>query len=865
MNKTLEKILNNEGGNHILPLFWLHGEDDAVIINELHKVYDCGIRSVCVESRPDPDFGREPWYEDLELILAECKKLGMDMWMFDDSHFPTGKVNGLLEERYPHLSRRLLTERHIDVSGPARECGVIVDRYIEEGDRLVGIVARKRYPDCAEQRMTSDAIDITDNYDKESGVVFFDVPEGFWRVFIIIDKPFRNGYIDMLREDSVRVLIDGVYEPHVRRFREYAGTFRGFFSDEPFLMHSVRMLTGNETYPCGDFPWNSFVGEDLDSLHGRSRLTELPGLWFPADDASGIRVDYMETVTLRFEKCFSRQIGDWCRAHGVEYIGHVIEDHNLHTGFSGGGHFFRSLAGQDMAGIDVVLDQIVPGMSHNPHRFVNGLIESDFFHFGLAKLGSSHAHIQPLKKGRALCEIFGAFGWAEGTKMMKWLTDHMLVNGINEFAPHAFSPKYPDPDCPPHFYAQGNNPLYRPFGVLMRYMNRVADLLSGGTHIAPAALFYHAQAEWSGRKFMRFQTPGAVLTENQIDYDVIPEDYLGSAEVSDGALCLNGEKYRVFVVPYSEALPCDVIRKFAEFSENGLPVLFVDGLPEFTTEGERIDGDLLSTCKMAPLCDLPGYIRESGLDDVYFEGTNGSHLRTYHYLKDGLHIIFATNEGIRESVEGCLKVRTFGGGKFVRYDPMENAALTDTTAGGIGLQLEPYGSAVIIFGDVGDTDTLREYRAAAPVTREREVTKWSISFAGPRDFDPEDPDFSVFESEENDSGLYNIIRRHRLFCGFVKYEAIVPLSDEGKYILDLGEVGECAWVWADGTPAGCRIAPPYRFEINGRGMTAVRVVTASHRGYTERDRFSATLGLERTGLLGPVTIGPEETYERIQK
>ncbi|MFR6327621.1 MAG: hypothetical protein ACLUOI_01455 [Eisenbergiella sp.] len=55
-----------------------------------------------------------------------------------------------------------------------------------------------------------------------------------------------------------------------------------------------------------------------------------------------------------------------------------------------------------------------------------------------------------------MCEIFGNYGWAEGAQTMKWLTDFMLVRGINVFVPHAFSPKdFPDPDCPPHFYAHG--------------------------------------------------------------------------------------------------------------------------------------------------------------------------------------------------------------------------------------------------------------------------------------------------------------------------------------------------------------------------------------------------------------------------
>lgn len=73
----------------------------------------------------------------------------------------------------------------------------------------------------------------------------------------------------------------------------------------------------------------------------------------------------------------------------------------------------------------------------------------------MTKLATSLGHLDPRKRGRTFCEIFGAYGWAEGLKLMKWLTDHMLVRGVNHFVPHAFSQKeFPDWDCPPHFYAR---------------------------------------------------------------------------------------------------------------------------------------------------------------------------------------------------------------------------------------------------------------------------------------------------------------------------------------------------------------------------------------------------------------------------
>ena len=89
-------------------------------------------------------------------------------------------------------------------------------------------------------------------------------------------------------------------------------------------------------------------------------------------------------------------------------------------------------------------------------------------------------------------------------KTEKYLIDHFLARGVNRFVPHAFSPKeFPDPDCPPHFYAHGNQMQYSHFGHVIRYMNRAAHLLSGGKYPAKTAVLYHADAEWAGENRSR--------------------------------------------------------------------------------------------------------------------------------------------------------------------------------------------------------------------------------------------------------------------------------------------------------------------------------------------------------------------------
>ena len=139
----------------------------------------------------------------------------------------------------------------------------------------------------------------------------------------------------------------------------------------------------------------------------------------------------MDAVTRLIEKNFAGQLGDWCKAHGVEYIGHIWEDKFLSYALGGGlGHYFRAMHGNHMGGVDVVFNaQMHPWSQHSTRDSMGG----DFYYYVLGKLASSHAHIDPRKQGRALCEIFGATGWDFGVDKMKYLADNFLVSGINRY------------------------------------------------------------------------------------------------------------------------------------------------------------------------------------------------------------------------------------------------------------------------------------------------------------------------------------------------------------------------------------------------------------------------------------------------
>ena len=71
--KHLQALLQGKCTSHILPFLWMKGEDNETIGKELDKIEKCGIREVCLESRPHPDFCGPKWWENLDFICAEAE------------------------------------------------------------------------------------------------------------------------------------------------------------------------------------------------------------------------------------------------------------------------------------------------------------------------------------------------------------------------------------------------------------------------------------------------------------------------------------------------------------------------------------------------------------------------------------------------------------------------------------------------------------------------------------------------------------------------------------------------------------------------------------------------------------------------
>ena len=607
----------------------------------------------------------------------------------------------------------------------------------------------------------------------------------------------------------------------------------GFFSDEPRFGNEK----GTEARIGSDMvlPWREGLEKELgfDAKY-------LPLLWVNANGAEAeIRYQYMDLITKLYRDNFTNVLSDWCHAHGVMYLGHTIEDNGAHARLGyGTGHYFRGQETMDYAGIDVIGGQIVPGMNYHHDAFSTGGSNGEFYHYALAKLATSAAHLDPVKKGRAMCEAFGAYGWNEGLKTMKWIADHLMVRGINYLVPHAFNPKaFPDFDCPPHFYAHGHNPQFRYFKYFSDYVNRIMDIMKDGHYPAKIGLLYPAEMEWAGN-YMPVEKPARVLTQSQIPFDIVTRDYLKQAEITGAKYKINQTEFEVLVVPYGEYMPKDLEKVIEKFAEHGIRVLFIDDERSYA---ESVELKQLGKC----LKDYQSLaIKDEEPDLVIGE-----------YEKNDTKYWMFFNENISKEI--YIEIGTKEQ-ELYQYDAYRNVMTKLETADQkVVLNLAPYETILWMtkpYEDIEITanDALYEFTKKKEWNKKEIKQEWSVSYTDSFSY----PEFEK-ELPLNQAETVQEIEGLEKVSGTLQYETIINIQEKGQTVLEIENAYETVEVFVNGKSTGVRLSKPYRFDISDflqDGKNKMTIEVTNTLGTTICDAISHYLPIEPFGIDGEIIL-----------
>ena len=828
----------------LVPLLWTQGQSPETIRQVVREVADGGNTGFVWESRPHPDYLGPRWWADLRVAVDEAKRLKLEVWIFDEWMYPSGVAGGKVVAQHPEFALHTVEERTLVVQGPAAERDWEIPTPVAANEQVVSVVA------FAEPTRPGQDTVILPGGTR----VRWAAPDGRWRICWSLARSHapRPGWrmtnmIDVMNPSATAEFIRITHEATYAQFHEDFGkTIKGFFSDEAGFRNvdSYDSLPGK---PGASMPWSPAFAAYFQKLKGYDIGAWLPALWYDLGPRGRMaRFDFVDACSRAFAENFFKPQQEWCHAHGVRLIGHLVEDnHADHNLGYGPGHWFRAERFFDMPGIDVVGYQVTPGMDAGviPWRVPSGpQWDQEFFSFGLPAMARGAALLKGTRE--IFSEAFGANGWAEGLRMTKWIADWHIINGISVLSPHAYTMKYNDPDCPQHFNRTSGNPQWRYYQEWTREFRPLQQLIAETDPVYEAAVLYTAESAWVGETQEPSQVVRALET-NQVSTAIIPYDAI--AELKD--------RVRTIVLPYVRFVPADAMERLAEFAEAGGSVIVLEAWPQASVDArgdQRVKAAIerlkASRAVLTTLWDLPTQFPLKRVEAVPLMGSVMTALRR---AKDAQWLILHNR-----SLSGTAS------GRVALTGTPRHAALYDPAGGGyrpvghrvadgrlvIDVVLPPYALWCVRLSD--ELPPLQKV-PAYQVTETPPLT-WQVSRAT-------DDTASQFEAVGQKSELDDWRRWPKMesYAGTVRYRTTLKLSAaSGSAIaLDAGRVEEIAELSVNGKRLGARIYPPYQWDITravraGENEITLDVTNTAFARW--KDSFSH--GDAVSGLLGPVRI-----------
>ncbi len=572
------------------------------------------------------------------------------------------------------------------------------------------------------------------------------------------------------------------------------------------------------------------------------------------------RYDLMDAYTRCFAETFFKPQQDWCRAHGVQLIGHLVEDnHADHNLGYGPGHWFQAMQYFDIPGIDVAAFQVTPGLGAGGNRWsMNSRDEwnQEFFSFGLPAMARGAA----LMSGstQMFSEAFGANGWCEGLRMVKWIGDWHIVNGFTFLSPHAVTMKFNDPDCPPHFNRSSGNPQWRYYKSWADYSTRLQKIIAESRPHYDVVVLYTAESKWMGAA-MTVDPVIRALENWQMSTLVIPyETWEIQGSFADAQWQYNGQRISTVILPYVRYVSAKAIARLAEFVDAGGRVVALDRWPEASLDG-RGDAEVkqaVSVLKASPhvaVVVFPDLTSRIAFASSVQLQPHTAALMVCHRIDKSGEWLFLHNRSLAVNVQGALLLRNTSGAT-ARFDAESGKYLAvsfSSVEGGLQVDVDipPYGLWCLRLAP-----QLPSLQPPSHYNQTEELPgPWQVSKAT----DDSDSSFEPLGTKDKltDWRRWEGLRE---YAGTLRYRCsfFLPKQHSNQKIgLSAGRVEEIAEVTINEKSAGVRICPPYEWDISslvntGENVLEIDVTNTAQAKW--KDDFSR--GEPVSGLLGPVMI-----------
>ncbi len=493
-------------------------------------------------------------------FVAEAKMRDMRVWIVDDAGYPSGFAGGKFSAEHPELRMQAL----------------VASRRVVQGGERVSLAAN-------DQVVAASAISSDGTVLNVPVKMVWVAPPGEWTLAVVTHvfttsptrsdtnpKRVKDGsqsledYLDPAATTQYLAFTHEQYKKAVGD--EFGKTILGFRGDEP-------------DYSIVGLPWTPKFFARFQELKGYDVRPWL-GAFAPNEHHAGqkdaplaaltaeqlrVKADYYDVFADMFRDGFFKPQGEWCAANHLEYQVHLNHEEMQLQLTHSEGDFFRDMRYVEVPGIDSIWHQIWTDTV------------SDF-----PRLAASAAHVYG--HPRAFTESFAAYRPEPDVTMARYILNEQFVRGVNLVETMYFpATSTPGRGGPAEFMRDPGYP------ALMAYTRRMSYLMSMGRPAANVAVLLPSASLWMGdaRADDTFVSTERMLSERQVDFDVVDEDAIGVVmKAGKGTFeTLSGNRFTTVIVPAASVLSQGTVDRLREFAGGGGRVLFIGGTPGWI--GER--------------------------------------------------------------------------------------------------------------------------------------------------------------------------------------------------------------------------------------------------------------------------------------
>lgn len=501
-------------------------------------------------------------------VVAEAKKRGMALWLYDERGYPSGNAGGLTMEGHPEWQARgLLIAQTESAGGP-----VALDAPPGTLSRAAAFPIRDGEPDFA------NAVDLA-GFVKE-GALAWEAPAGEWRVMLVTEDALHEGthaavsladklpYINLLMPEPTVRFLELTHGAYTKRLGDELGTFfTATFTDEPSLM-SLFM----RKQPWSVLPWAPNLPEAFEKRNGYTLDPIIPLLVLGSGPVvEKARFDFWGTVGDLVSENYFGYIQDWCWSNNLPSGGHLLLEEPILTHVPLYGNFFQCLFRLGAPSMDC-LTSIPAEVPWQVARLVSSVADLKGHPVTMSE-ASDHS-----QRWRAPGDDRPVYRVSE--EEIRGSLNLQILNGITTFTSYYAFDGLADEQ----------------FNRLNDWVGRCCTMLKGGVQVTDWAVVYPAETLMArfapSRDWVREAPAEARLVERMYDgvlqalfhagrdFSLVDGAALAWAGVGGGALDLGkGVSRRAVILPCVDTLPLAAWENLAALWRSGGVVIAVGALP----------------------------------------------------------------------------------------------------------------------------------------------------------------------------------------------------------------------------------------------------------------------------------------------